>query len=98
MSIDLQNAFAVEATPATISSFNRSAVNLPLACPACRTPIGYVKGLCGNRLTQAVMLQAERLGAELECGHCGLRFIHTRPSTSAANRSMNINRDTIRTI
>lgn len=51
---------------------------LPLACPNCQRPIALEKGLCGNRQVDVILLQAERVGAELECRDCGLRFVFLR--------------------
>lgn len=55
-----------------------SSRQLPLACPNCQRPIALVKGLCGNRQVDVILLQAERVGAELECRDCGLRFVFLR--------------------
>lgn len=51
---------------------------LPLMCPHCQQPIQLTVGLCGSRLVDAILLQAERIGTELECRHCGLRFVFHR--------------------
>ncbi|WP_417848645.1 hypothetical protein [Thalassoglobus sp.] len=48
---------------------------LPVFCPQCGTRIEIRKGLCGNRLIDAILLQAERLGTELECQRCQTRFV-----------------------
>ena len=59
--------------------------SLPLVCPACRQPIALALGLCGHRLIDAILLQAERLGTELECDSCGLRFVfHRSPGNETA--------------
>ncbi|MCA8998632.1 MAG: hypothetical protein KDA80_16650 [Planctomycetaceae bacterium] len=52
---------------------------LPIHCPGCARPIEVSLGLCGQRLLQAIMLQAEVLGTEIECHRCGHRFIYQRP-------------------
>jgi hypothetical protein len=54
---------------------------LPLVCPECQEFIQLSPGLCGRRQIDAILLQAERIGAELECRQCGLRFVFHR-STS----------------
>jgi len=54
---------------------------LPLMCPHCQQPIRLATGLCGNRQIDAILLQAERIGTELECHTCGLRFVFHRTST-----------------
>ena len=51
---------------------------LPLMCPHCQQPIQLAMGLCGNRQVDAILLQAERIGTELECHRCGLRFVFHR--------------------
>jgi len=56
---------------------------LPLMCPHCQQPIRLATGLCGNRQIDAILLQAERIGTELECHTCGLRFVFHRTSAAA---------------
>lgn len=68
--------------------------SLPLMCPNCQKPIQLSIGLCGNRLIEAILLQAGRIGAELECHQCGLRFVFHRThqprltASTEANRSL----------
>ncbi|HWL08671.1 MAG TPA: hypothetical protein VNQ76_09710 [Planctomicrobium sp.] len=57
---------------------NTPSKTLPLVCPTCQNPISMAAGLCGHRLVQAIMLQSERIGTELECHNCGLRFVFQR--------------------
>jgi hypothetical protein len=54
---------------------------LPLSCPLCREPIQIATELCGNRLIDAILLQAERIGTELECHNCGGSFVYTQGRT-----------------
>ncbi len=55
---------------------------LPLVCPTCQNPISLASGLCGHRQIRAILLQSQRIGAELECGSCGLRFVLQRSMKS----------------
>lgn len=48
---------------------------LPVFCPQCGNRIEIQRGLCGNRIIDAIMLQAERIGTELECQRCDTRFV-----------------------
>lgn len=59
---------------------------LPLMCPHCQQPIRLAGGLCGNRQIDAIMLQAERIGTELECHRCGLRFVFHRTGAISQQR------------
>lgn len=52
--------------------------NLPVFCPHCGSQIEFEKGLCGNRLIDAILLQAERMGAELVCQKCRTQFVFQR--------------------
>jgi len=62
---------------------------LPLICPHCQQPIRLDPGLCGNRQIDAILLQAERIGTELECRRCGLRFVfHRMRSATPAPQAM----------
>jgi len=58
---------------------------LPLVCPHCQRPIDLSLGLCGNRLIAAILLQSQRIGAELDCSVCGLRFVFHRSEHLPAN-------------
>lgn len=64
---------------------------LPVFCPQCGTRIEIRKGLCGNRLIDAIMLQAERIGTELECQRCETRFVFQKleetPSSERGRKS-----------
>ena len=53
---------------------------LPVFCPHCGMQIDFDKGICGNRLIDAILLQAERMGAELVCQKCKTRFVFQRVS------------------
>ncbi|GEM_PF-6325336 len=61
--------------------------DLPLVCPHCQQSIVLALGLCGNRQIDAILLQAERIGAELECQSCGLRFVFHRTGSTPGQRS-----------
>jgi hypothetical protein len=61
--------------------------DLPLVCPHCQQSITLAVGLCGNRQIDAILLQAERIGAELECQSCGLRFVFHRTGSALGQRS-----------
>jgi len=61
---------------------------LPLSCPVCQSGLSIVAGLCGNRLVQAILLQSQRIGAELECSACGMRCVLHRQSTLQAGRGV----------
>ncbi|SFI18783.1 hypothetical protein [Planctomicrobium piriforme] len=74
---------------------NRS---LPLVCPSCQQPIALATGLCGNRLIQAILLQSERIGTELECGACGLRFVFHRSESIDSPRIMRFPRESLSSI
>ncbi len=56
-------------------AITRGERQLPVFCPQCGTRIEIRKGLCGNRLIDAILLQAQRIGAELECQRCQTRFV-----------------------
>lgn len=60
--------------------------DLPLVCPHCQQSITLALGLCGNRQVDAILLQAERIGAELECQGCGLRFVFHRTVSAPGQR------------
>ncbi len=47
-------------------------------CPHCGEEIELRAGCRHDRLLTAIQLQAERLGAEIHCGHCNSGFIYTR--------------------
>ncbi|WP_145204779.1 hypothetical protein [Thalassoglobus polymorphus] len=69
---------SVVLSPAPIEhppAITRGERQLPVFCPQCGTRIEIRKGLCGNRLIDAILLQAERLGTELECQRCQTRFV-----------------------
>lgn len=51
---------------------------LPLTCPECREPLELSIGLCGRRQVDAILLQSQRIGSELECHRCGVRFVYHR--------------------
>ena len=48
----------------------------PIYCPSCGTQIVFHVGLCGNRLLDAIRLQAQRLGSEICCQSCASVFIY----------------------
>lgn len=50
----------------------------PFFCPMCGTRVSLNPALCGNRLLDAIMLQADRLGVEIRCQHCSGTFIYSR--------------------
>ncbi|WP_437185807.1 hypothetical protein SH668x_002925 [Planctomicrobium sp. SH668] len=60
---------------------------IPLICPQCQQAINLSIGLCGNRQIDAILLQAGRIGTELECDRCGLRFVFHSTGSVAASRS-----------
>lgn len=51
---------------------------LAVGCPGCHGQIPLTRGLCGYRQVDAILLQSARVGVEVECAGCGLRFIHHR--------------------
>ncbi|MCA9074585.1 MAG: hypothetical protein KDA93_06095 [Planctomycetaceae bacterium] len=61
-------------------------VSTGIYCPHCSEEIKLRVGCRHERLLTAIHLQAERLGAEIHCGHCGAGFIYTRvrPHRSAS--------------
>ncbi len=65
----------VSSTQQQPSALSRCESQLPVFCPQCGTRIRIRKGLCGNRLIDAILLQAERIGTELECQRCQIRFV-----------------------
>lgn len=62
----------VNTRPKPISPVDRQ---LPVFCPQCGVQVQIQKGLCGNRLIDAILLQARHCGTELECHHCRTRFV-----------------------
>lgn len=54
---------------------NHGEKQLPVFCPQCGNRIEIQRGLCGNRIIDAILLQAERIGTELECQRCDTRFV-----------------------
>ncbi|WP_437226395.1 hypothetical protein SH661x_004562 [Planctomicrobium sp. SH661] len=80
-------------SPVESSSSGRR--ELPLMCPHCQQSINLVTGLCGNRLIDAILLQSERIGTELECGRCGLRFVFHRTGSGFVPRQTTPNRESI---
>lgn len=64
-----------------------------LLCPHCQQPINLSTGLCGRRQVEAVLLQARRIGTELECRRCGLRFVYHQTTPHMNSRLSPVNRE-----
>ena len=73
--------------PVVVESPPSPPKQLPVYCPRCQSPIQVDRGLCGNRLIDAILLQSERMGAELECRECDLRFVFYRPTPDCEVRN-----------
>lgn len=56
-------------------ALHRNDRQLPVFCPQCGMRIEVRKGLCGNRIIDAILLQAAGIGAELECQRCQTSFV-----------------------
>jgi hypothetical protein len=52
----------------------------------CGTRVSLDPALCGNRLLDAIMLQADRLGVEITCQNCHEIFIYSRLESLARLR------------
>ena len=76
---------------ATFSAVGGSRRSTPLMCPNCQEPIPLSSGLCGNRQIDAILLQAERIGAELDCQRCGLRFVYHRVNSGMGQHLIALN-------
>lgn len=63
-------------------------IKLNICCPHCRLPINLQSRLRRRRLLLAVVIQAERLGTEIVCHHCGMGFVYQRlvPAPGQVNR------------
>lgn len=73
-------------SPGIPSQEPRRRRELPIHCPTCTRRIEIPVGLCGQRLIDTILLQSERLGAELECRECGHRFVYQRPSSLTSSQ------------
>lgn len=95
--LDSRQATLVPSTATVVgaSAVKQGERQLPVFCPQCGHRIEVKKGLCGNRLIDAILLQAERIGTELECLRCRTRFVFQKLEELPVPKSNNRRRGAV---